>query len=164
MFSSLKTLASKFFSAVDTEESVLDELDGEVKAAVVRVEEEDASFGQVLREAHGYVVFPSVGKATAVIGAAFGKGEVFEGGQLIGYAGIAQLTLGVQLGGQTFTEVIAFQDEDALERFKAGRWAFAANASAVLVKAGAAASANYERGAAVFVSFEGGMMLEAAIG
>jgi hypothetical protein len=83
---------------------------------------------------------------------------------MIGYAGIAQLTLGVQVGGQTFSEIIAFQDRSALQRFKSGRWAFAANASAVLVKAGAAASSNYERGAAVFVSSEGGMMLEAAIG
>jgi hypothetical protein len=70
----------------------------------------------------------------------------------------------VQLGGQTFSEIIAFQDKAALDRFKAGRWAFAANASAVLVKAGAAASSNYEKGAAVFVSSEGGMMLEVAIG
>ena len=74
------------------------------------------------------------------------------------------MTLGVQVGGQTFSEIVLFQDKAALDRFKAGRTSFAANASAVLVKAGAAASARYESGVAVFVAPEGGMMIEAAIG
>src|SRR5688572_9060781 len=117
----------------------------------------------MLRDAYGYAVFPEVGKATAVVGAAFGKGEVFRGGKLIGYAAVAQLTIGIQLGGQTFSQIIAFQTKEAMDRFKAGRYALAANASAVLVKAGAAASANYERGVAVLVHSDGGMMLELAI-
>jgi len=115
-------------------------------------------------KAYAYAVFPSVGKATAVVGGAFGKGEVFRGGRVIGYVGLVQLTLGVQLGGQTFSEIITFDDEHALERFKSGRTNFAANASAALVKAGAATSASPDRGTTVFVSSDGGMMLEAAIG
>jgi hypothetical protein len=126
--------------------------------------EEDPGLQRVLDKAYGYVVFPAVGKAMAVVGGAFGKGEVFQGGHLVGYAALVQLTLGVQLGGQTFGEIIAFRDRAALERFKAGRTAFAANASAVLVKAGAATSNDYQSGVMVFVSSEGGMMLEAAIG
>jgi lipid-binding SYLF domain-containing protein len=164
MLERLKKLGQKLFSALGKEEKVLKELHEETEATLDRLESRDPGLRQLLKNAHGYVVFPSVGKASAVLGAAFGKGEVFERGKMIGYAGLAQLTLGVQLGGDTFTEVIAFQDKAALDRFKAGRWAFAANASAVLIKAGAAASSNYERGAAVFVSAEGGMMLELAIG
>ena len=151
MFDRLKQLASKFFSAVGKEDAAYEELHEESEATLDRLASRDPGLRQLLEHAHGYAVFPSVGKATAVLGGAFGKGEVFEKGKMVGYAGLAQLTLGVQLGGQTFSEVIAFQDKAALDRFKAGRWAFAANASAVLVKAGAAASSNYERGAAVFV-------------
>ena len=164
MFAALRKLASQFFSAVGKEADVLEELHGDVQAALERMEARDPGLKELLKDAHGYAVFPSVGKATAVIGGAFGKGEVFEQGKMVGYAGVGQLTVGVQFGGQTFSEVIAFQDEAALDRFKGGRWAFAANASAALVKAGAAAAMNYQRGVAVFVSSEGGMMLEAAIG
>jgi lipid-binding SYLF domain-containing protein len=164
ILSTLKNLASKFFSLAQKEATVLQTLNSEVQALLKRLQAEDPGLKELLEKAHAYAVFPSVGKAAAVIGGAFGKGEVFQDGSLIGYAGLAQLTLGVQVGGDTFSEIIAFENKQALGRFKQGRWAFAANASAVLVKAGAAASANYEKGAAVFVYSEGGMMLEAAIG
>lgn len=155
---------SRTFSLLVKEEAALEELHAEAKATVRRMTEEDPGLKARLENAHAYAVFPSVGKATAVIGGAYGKGEVFQGDQLVGYAGLAQLTLGVQVGGQTFSEIVILRDKAALERFKAGRTAFAANASGVLVKAGAAATTDYDSGAMVFVSPEGGMMLEAAIG
>jgi lipid-binding SYLF domain-containing protein len=155
---------SKAFSLLEKEEEALEELHAESKATVRRMAEEDPGLQPVVEKAYAYAVFPSVGKATAVIGGAYGKGEVFQGDQLVGYAGLVQLTVGVQLGGQTFSEIVVFENEEALKRFKVGRTAFAANASAVLVKAGAAASSNYDEGAMVFVSSEGGMMIEAAIG
>jgi lipid-binding SYLF domain-containing protein len=161
---SLRKLFSKAFSLAGKEAEALEELHAESRATVHRMAEEDPALQQMLDRAYAYAVFPSVGKATAGVGGAFGKGEVFRGGNLVGYAGLLQLTLGVQLGGQTFSEIVAFENTDAFDRFKAGRTAFAANASAVLVKAGAAASSNYTSGALVFVSSEGGMMLEAAIG
>ena len=49
---------------------------------------------------------PSVGKAALVVGGAYGRGEVFEEGRMIGHATIAQLTLGVQRGGDAFSELI----------------------------------------------------------
>ena len=62
----------------------------------------------MLKKAYGYAVFPSVGKAALVIGGAHGKGAVFERGKMIGYATMSQTTLGVQLGGSTFAEVLIF--------------------------------------------------------
>lgn len=162
--STLSRLTSRAFSLAKMELSVLRQLHADVQATVSRMTAADPGLAELLRQAYGYAVFPSVGKATAVIGGAFGKGEVFQEGELIGYAAVVQLTIGVQVGGQTFSEIIAFENKQAMERFKAGRYAFAANASAVLVKAGAAASVNYEKGAAVLVHSDGGMMLEAAIG
>ena len=139
-------------------------LSGEVDAALRRMTERDPGLKEILGKAHGYAVFPLVGKATAALGVGFGRGEVFERGRLIGYAGIVQLTLGLQVGGQTYDELIIFENESALERFKSGNLAFAMNASAVLVKAGAAATTNYASGTAVFVHPEGGLMLELALG
>ena len=161
---SLKRAASKALSLADREVSALQTLHAESEATVRRMAERDPLLRKVLDDAYGYAVFPSVGKASAVVGAAFGKGEVFQGGGLVGYAGLVQVTVGVQLGGDTFSQIIAFKDKQAFDRFKSGRLAPAANASAVLVNAGAAASADYESGAIVFVSSEGGMLLEAAIG
>ena len=136
----------------------------EVTATLKRLEKKDPGLKRLLQKAHGYAVFPSVGKAAVVLGGSYGRGEVFEKGKFIGHATIAQFTVGVQLGGDTFAEVIVFETKPALERFKQGKMAFAANASAVLVKAGAAAANNFNRGVAVFAYSEGGMLLEAAIG
>lgn len=164
MLSKLSRKVSKLLSLARKELRVLETLHEDVKAAVRRLEAEDPGLNRALNEAYAYAVFPSVGKAAAVVGGAFGKGEVFERGGLVGYAAVVQSTVGVQLGGDTFSEVIAFEDKPALDRFRAGKFTFAANASAVAVKAGAAASADYGRGAAVFVHSEGGLMLEAAVG
>jgi len=160
----LKNLVSKASDAAEKEADVLEELHPEVQAALKRMYAADAGLKNFLHAAHTYVVFPSVGRAAAVVGGAYGRGEVFKGEELVGYAAIGQLTLGMQLGGETLTQVIAFESKQVFDRFKQGKLAFAANASVALVKAGAAATAGYENGAAVFVHSEGGMMLELAIG
>jgi len=160
----LGKMAAQALSGLEKEMEVLETLHPAVQATLARLDEQHPGLLRLLERAQGYAVFPSVGKAAAVLGAAFGKGEVFEKGKLIGYAGIIQLTLGVQLGGQTFTEIIAFENKQALNRFKQGKLVPAATASVALVKAGAAASAAYEKGIAVFAYSDGGMMLEAAVG
>ncbi len=136
----------------------------EVKAALKRLKAKDPGLKQLLKDAYGYAVFPSVGKAALVVGGAYGRGAVFEQGKLIGFATIGQTTIGVQIGGDTFSELVVFEDEQALERFKEGKLKFAANAAAVLVKAGAQATNNYEKGVQTLAYSRGGMMLEAALG
>jgi len=136
----------------------------DVQGTLQRLKEEDPGLRRLLKSAYGYAIFPSVGKAAAVVGGAFGRGEVFERGKRIGHATLSQLTIGVQLGGETFAEIIVFENQQTLDRLKQGKFAFAANASAALVRAGAAASAGFEKGARAFVYSDGGMMLEAAIG
>jgi lipid-binding SYLF domain-containing protein len=164
MANKLAQLASNAVSGLKQESEVLKTLHEGVQATIERLQRQDPGLKQLLEDAYAYAVFPSIGKAGVVIGGAYGKGEVFEKGQLIGYAAIVQLTLGVQVGGETFNQIIAFENEQALARFKAGKIRFAANASAVLVKAGAAASARYDKGVQVFVDAEGGMLLELAVG
>jgi lipid-binding SYLF domain-containing protein len=105
-----------------------------------------------------------VGKGGIIAAGAYGRGQVYEQGEFIGYSDISQATIGAQIGGQTFSEVLAFENPDAMETFKSGQFAFDANASAVALKSGAAASAKYEHGVAVFVEPIGGLMVEAAVG
>ena len=113
---------------------------------------------------YGYAVFPNVGKGAIGIGGAYGKGEVFEQGKRIGTATMTQGTIGLQLGGQAYSEVVFFKDKRALNTFKANTLELSAQASAVAVKAGGSADADYEAGVAIFTMAKGGLMLEASVG
>ena len=84
MLDKLRRYVSTLWSSLEKEATVLQTLDGEVRATVHRLAEQDPHLRQALDQAYGYAVFPSVGKATALLGCAFGKGEVFQGGGLVG--------------------------------------------------------------------------------
>lgn len=135
--------------------------------------------------AYGYAVFPLVGKGGVIVGAAYGKGKVYRGGIATGTAELAKMTIGLQLGGQAFSQIVFFEDQRAYDEFTSGSFEFDANASAVAITAGAQASAgsmgttagasagpatgkqasiNYHKGMAIFVHAKGGLMFEAAIG
>lgn len=139
-------------------------LHADVVATLERMKAKDRSLAKQLDEAYGYAVYPTIGRASLVLGCSYGKGEVFKHGKQAGYAGLVQVTLGVQVGGQTYSQLVLFQDEAAFKRFKAGKVGFAANLSAVIVKAGAAGTNNYKQGMQVYAHSEGGMALEAVIG
>lgn len=139
-------------------------LHDEAQAALKRMEGIDPGLRSFLDKAHGYAVFPNVGKGGVIVGGAYGRGVVYGSGMQIGYSDLTQATIGAQLGGQTYTEVISFETKEALDRFKLGNFAFSANASAVALKAGASASAKYDNGVAVFTHPNGGLMFEASIG
>jgi len=116
------------------------------------------------KNAKGYAVFPTVGKGGLVVGGAYGKGVLFEGGRAVGFCDMTQASVGAQIGGQAYSEIIFFEDEKALRSFKLGTFEFAAQASAVAAAAGAGANAKYDEGVAVFTMGEKGAMLEASIG
>jgi lipid-binding SYLF domain-containing protein len=141
-----------------------EKLQSNVDDAMRQLETSDPSLKDFLNKAYGYVIFPTAGKGGFIVGGAYGRGLVYEQGQLIGYADISQATVGAQIGGQEFTEIIAFENKAALDRFKQGQLKFAANASAVILKSGAAASAKYTDGVAIFVQPKAGAMAEATVG
>ena len=116
------------------------------------------------KKARGYAVFPNIGKAGIGIGGARGKGEVFEKDEVIGSTTVTQLSIGLQLGGQAFSQIIFFKDKKDLERFTQGNFEFGASASAALITEGANASADYSDGVAVLTFSKGGLMYEASIG
>ena len=139
-------------------------LDNAVQNALDTMRAEDPSFGQFLDKAYGYAVYPTVGKGGLLVGGSFGRGHVYEQGRFIGYSDITQATIGAQIGGQAFSEVVAFEDQAALERFKQDNFAFTAQVTAVALKSGAAANARFRDGVAVFTYIKGGLMAEAAAG
>ena len=115
-------------------------------------------------KAYGYAVFPSIGKGAIGIGASYGEGTVFEQGVPIGATSLTKVSVGIQLGGQSYSEIIFFRDKDTLDRFKQGNFELDAEASAVAAKKGASAAADYNKGVAVFTMGEQGLMFEASVG
>jgi lipid-binding SYLF domain-containing protein len=140
------------------------ELSRDVGTALTKAKVQDPSLQAFLDKAYGYAIFPSVGKGAVGVGGAYGKGEVFERSKQIGYCDLSQATIGIALGGQTFTEIIGFETKAALDNFKNGNLKFAAQATATALKAGASANANYTDGVSVLTASEQGLMVEAAIG
>jgi lipid-binding SYLF domain-containing protein len=137
------------------------------------------------KRSYGYAVFPNIGKGGIGIGGAHGKGRVYRGGDHVGDTKLTQLTIGLQLGGQVYSQIIFFQDKRAFDEFTSGNFEFGAQASAVAITAGASASAGtqgasasasggqhdastagkeFYKGMIVFTVAKGGLMYEASIG
>lgn len=139
-------------------------LESEASTVVAKARANHAAVATMLDGAHSYAVFPTVGKGAVVVGGAYGKGVLFQGGSVVGFCDLTQASIGAALGGQAYSEIIAFEHETATNRFKSGNFSFAAQATAVALKSGAGANAKYEDGVAVFTLGESGLMYEASIG
>lgn len=133
--------------------------------------------------AYGYAIFPNIGKAGFIVGGARGEGHVYQGGERVGETTMNQLSIGFQLGGTDYAEVIFFKDQSSFSDFTSGNFEFDANAqvTAVTASAGASAGTNgaqgsasggehdaatgggYYKGMAVFTVAKGGLMYAATI-
>jgi lipid-binding SYLF domain-containing protein len=136
----------------------------DVKDAIEQFKKSDPMIKSIFETAHGYVVFPNVGKGGLVVGGAMGNGAVYEKNALIGMAKLTQLNIGFQAGGQAYREVIFFENAEVLNRFRENKIELSATASAVLITEGAAAAAKYQNGVMIFTQTKGGLMYEASVG
>jgi len=137
------------------------------------------------KNAYGYAVFPTIGKGGIGIGGSYGTGQVYRGGKVTGEVSMIKGSIGFQLGGQAFSQMIFFEDKRAYDEFTSGEFEFDATASAVAITAGAQAKAgtegtsagasagpatgkqaktSYYKGMVVFTHAKGGLMYEASIG
>ncbi len=138
------------------------------------------------KNSYGYALFPKIGKGGFGVGGAYGKGQVYKGGKVAGITGMSQVTIGLQAGGQAYSQIIFFQDKRAYKEFTTGNFEFGAQAAAVAVTAGVSASTNttgksagksiggksagdqvkggYRKGMATFTYSKGGFMYEATLG
>jgi lipid-binding SYLF domain-containing protein len=159
-----EALSGNPFEKLQKEKKLGPVLHAEVLAALKQVQSKNSDLKKVLDESAGFAVVPEIGRASLVLGGAYGIGEVFKGERVIGYAAIVELTIGVQVGGTTFHELVVFHDEGALKNFKQGKYAFAADAAVEIVKAGAQASKGFGATSSIYVFDDGGMLLDLAIG
>jgi lipid-binding SYLF domain-containing protein len=123
----------------------------------------DPEIEPLVKKSQGFAFFPEILKGGVGVGGAYGRGVVYEQGQHIGYADLTLGSLGLQLGGQSYSELIVFADKAAMEKFKQNRIDFSANASAVVAKTGMAKNVRFVDGVAIFVRPTAGVMGEASV-
>jgi hypothetical protein len=135
---------------------------------------------ELLAQSYGYAVLPTIAKGGIGIGGAGDSGCVFAAGNHAGNVSMGQVTVGWQLGGQAYSQLVLFKNADTYKDFTHGNFEFGADATAVALTYGAAAGASTEgasasagdtkgkgawkRGMAVFTLAKGGLMYEASIG
>jgi lipid-binding SYLF domain-containing protein len=124
----------------------------------------DPQFEAFAKKGYGYAFFPEITKGGFVVGGAHGRGIVYEKGQHVGYADLTQMSVGFQAGLQDYSQLIVFENQPAMDRFKRNEIDFGANASAVVADKGAAMGAQFVDGVAVFVRPTRGAMAEASLG
>jgi lipid-binding SYLF domain-containing protein len=150
----------------------------------IRVFQDSPVVSGFFKNSYGYALFPTIGKGGVGIGGAHGKGQVYRAGSVTGTTSMTQLTVGLQLGGQAYSQIIFFQDKRSYDEFTSGNFEFGAQATAVAITAGAQAQAGtagasagaaggrdagaqkaaYHKGMAVFTYAKGGLMYEATLG
>jgi hypothetical protein len=136
----------------------------EAKQTIEAYKTTDPAIESFFRRSAAYTVFPSIAKGAVGVGAAHGTGVLFEHGEPTGKVTMSQATVGLQLGGQEFSQVVFYESPKSLQELKGGKAAFSAEVGAVAMQAGASAKAGYKNGVAVFTATKGGLMFEASVG
>ena len=140
------------------------ELQKEANEALTKMIEQTPKLLSFKEKAYGYVVFPKVTKAGLGIGGAAGSGIVYQNNNAVGSSKLKQASIGLQAGGQQYSEVIFFENKKVFENFKTGKLKFDAQASAVAITEGASVDVAYQNGVAVCTQTIGGLMYEASLG
>jgi lipid-binding SYLF domain-containing protein len=140
------------------------ELKAEAQQTIADMTAKDPDLQSLMNQAAGYVVFPKVGSGGLVVGGAGGRGVIYEHGIPTGYAELSGVSFGAEAGGKEYSQLIVFRDRDTLQRLKAGKFDFGAEASAVAVKSGAASQTQFgEKGVVAFISSEKGAMFNLSL-
>lgn len=138
-------------------------LEARADATVQTFVARNADFGTMLDDAAGYAVFPQVAEGGFIVGGAQSVGVVYERGRPVGYVELREGSLGAQIGGQTYSQIVVFQTEAALDRLRAGNFDLGAGASVTAIQSGLVAQTRFENGVAIFVDDEAGLMAGATV-
>ncbi|MBC8315897.1 MAG: hypothetical protein ISR57_01520 [Bacteroidales bacterium] len=146
-------------SSVDNQEVV-----EEASLAKQAILEKDPGLQEFFNDAYGYAILPTVGKGGFIIGGAAGKGVLYHGGEPVGLIKMTQVTVGAQIGGKSYIEVIFFNTEAEYTVFRSGRFEVSAQVAAIAVTAGVSQTMAYSDGIAILTMGRGGFMAEASVG
>jgi lipid-binding SYLF domain-containing protein len=141
-----------------------DDLVTDAQQEKAMIEREHPLMTDYFKSAKAYAIFPNVGKGAYIVGGASGNGVVYNNGKMIGYADLKQVDIGLQIGGKAFVEILFFETQAALDRFKDGSFELSANASAVILDEGFSRDLEFQDGVAIVTVPKGGAMAGISVG
>lgn len=141
-----------------------DNLVADAEMSIRQFQRMDTRTNTFFDNAYAYVVFPKITKGGAGIAGAYGRGVAFQGGSMDGYADVTQGTLGAQLGGMSWSEVIFFENRWSYDKFRSNQFTASANASWAGPKEGGTNTLNYTDGVMIFTMDTRGFAVTAAVG
>ena len=143
-------------------------LKSEADRTIAEFKAADPAMQKFFTNAAAYAVFPDITKAGWVLGGGYGRGIIYErgpkGAVSTGYVDITHANIGLQCGGQDFSEIIFLETPEAVRDFKHGKIKSSASVSAVAAEKGVSKDINYAHNVAVFTFGQSGFMLETSLG
>ena len=119
------------------------EIDAGVQSARDACAADIAGCEAAAEKAQGMLVFPKVTKGAIGIGGSYGEGALIVDDKPAGYYSTAAASIGLQLGGETYSQIIMFMTDEALESFRnSSGWEAGANAKVAMIDQGKAADVN----------------------
>ncbi|HEY0467437.1 MAG TPA: YSC84-related protein, partial [Polyangiaceae bacterium] len=135
-----------------------------VQDTIALFKKKDSTISQLFSSSAGYVVIPTVGEGALIVGGAHGAGEAFEAGGYVGRVTVSEVSIGAQVGGQSYSQVVFFETPVDFKRLKENSFKFSAEVSAVALDQGVAKNAKFKDGIATFVIPKEGLMAAASVG
>lgn len=96
------------------------ELDAQVAKALAELEAHTPSAKELAAKAAGILVFPEITKAGLIVGGETGEGALLKEGETAGYYSITSISVGMQGGVETYSNVLMFMTDDALSSLDDG--------------------------------------------
>ena len=119
------------------------EIDAGVEAARDQCAAEVPGCEPAAERSQGMLVFPKVTKGAIGVGGSYGEGALIVDDKPAGYYSTAAASIGLQLGGETYSQIIMFMTKDALDSFRnSSGWEVGANAKVAMIDQGKAADVN----------------------
>jgi lipid-binding SYLF domain-containing protein len=125
---------------------------------------EDKKIKNLVFNSFVYIAFPSIGKGGFILGGAYGNGRAYKRGMWIGDVTLTQYTIGLQAGGQSYSEMIFFKTEKAFKDFLENGLKSGTQSSVIGGTASASGDMTVAKDVYVYTIGNGGLMLEATTG
>ncbi len=155
-------LATPFAANIQADAATAQQINANTQQTLNSFTRQIRGGGDVLRNARGVLVFPRVYQAGIGIGGEYGEGALLVNGKVENYYRLTSGSFGFQLGGQRKAIIIAFMNDEALNRFRqSSGWEIGADASAAMLVVGAEGSItniNLNRPVLGFVVDQKGLM------
>jgi lipid-binding SYLF domain-containing protein len=119
------------------------DIDRETDRAIESLHTNVEGADQLLSQARGVAIFPSVLSAALMVGGSRGDGVLRVNGQSVSYHTITSGSFGFQAGVRSAAMFLLFMTDESLQQFQSGKrdWSAGVDASVTVISAGLSAQA-----------------------